>query len=97
MIANVEKWVTTGCVDCGEEISHPQPDSSTWTHSFKALFSDINMTIREDKVMKHFYIVLHTMPNERAFLSCRQAFFRILTASEVKKVMTWANSIEELK
>jgi hypothetical protein len=92
-----EKWVNTGCVDCGEIYSHPQPISNIWSRNFKTLFSDVNMTVYEDKIMKHFYIILHTLPNEKSFLSCKQPFHRPVTATEFSKIMNWINLVTEEK
>jgi hypothetical protein len=92
-----QKWVNTGCVDCGKTLPHPQPNATTWYSSYKELFSDINMTIYEDKTLKHFYIILHTHPKEKAFFSCQQPFMRIPSAAEVKTIMDWASNLEEYR
>jgi hypothetical protein len=89
---STDKWVTTSCIDCGSTFSHPQPKGTNWYHAHKQLFSDVNMTVWQDSTLKHFYIILHTLPKEKTFLSCQQAFMRLPSASEMKEITEWANS-----
>lgn len=91
-----EVWVHTACVDCGENLLHPQSNTK-WVTNFQKIFSDVNMEVYEDKVLKHFYVILHTKPTEKAFMSCRQQFLTIPLHHEVEEIMTWASSLEEKK
>lgn len=82
-------WTSTGCVDCGIQIRHPDFSSKEYTASIVQIYNDRDITIKEDKYGKHFLILVKTPGVQKLFASCKGNYSTV-TGSDVKEILEFA-------
>ena len=87
---NMEKFIATGCVDCGIIFSNPD-SNHPWYNKITQKYDSHRVNIKENELVGHFIITVKMKDNEpeKVLMSC-QSFHELISYWGMNDIIAFA-------